>query len=131
MKTLIVEDDFVSRLMLQTFLTRFGECHIAVNGEEALLAFRTAAFCGNPYHLICMDINMPGMNGREAVTRIRALEQSHGITSTHGAKIFMTTAVEDFYVVIESFKQLCDAYLIKPVDTANLLHELQQFRLVE
>ena len=40
MKTLIVEDDFTSRLFLQTFLSRYGECHIAVNGKEAVEAFR-------------------------------------------------------------------------------------------
>ncbi|MEI9971968.1 MAG: Hpt domain-containing protein [Ignavibacteriota bacterium] len=34
-RTLLVEDDFTSRLLLQTFLARYGECHIAVNGREA------------------------------------------------------------------------------------------------
>src|ERR1017187_6486405 len=34
--TLLVEDDFASRLLLQTFLSRYGECHIAVNGREAV-----------------------------------------------------------------------------------------------
>jgi two-component system chemotaxis response regulator CheY len=131
MKTLIVEDDFVSRLLLQTFLSRYGECHIAVNGQEALDAFKRASFSGSPYHLICMDIHMPGMNGKDAVTSIRALEQSYGISSTQGVKIIMTTAEPDFNVVIQSFMELCDAYLFKPVDTGKLLHELQRFRLVE
>jgi two-component system chemotaxis response regulator CheY len=36
MKTLIVEDDFTSRLLLQEILKRFGEIHIAVNGKEAV-----------------------------------------------------------------------------------------------
>lgn len=36
MKTLIVEDDFTSRLFLQTFLARYGKCHIAVNGKQAV-----------------------------------------------------------------------------------------------
>ena len=39
---LLVEDDFASRLLLQTFLSRYGECHIAVNGREAVEAFRAA-----------------------------------------------------------------------------------------
>jgi two-component system chemotaxis response regulator CheY len=42
MRTLIVEDDFTSRLLLQSFLSEYGECHIAVNGREAVAAFRTA-----------------------------------------------------------------------------------------
>ena len=67
MKTLIVEDDFTSRAVLQTFLSRYGECHIAVNGWEAVEAFRIALESGPRYDLICMDIMMPGMDGREAV----------------------------------------------------------------
>ena len=42
MKTLIVEDDFTGRLLLQTLLSPYGECHIAVNGREAVDAFRRA-----------------------------------------------------------------------------------------
>jgi hypothetical protein len=33
LKSLIVEDDFTSRLLLQTFLARYGQCHIATNGR--------------------------------------------------------------------------------------------------
>jgi two-component system, chemotaxis family, chemotaxis protein CheY len=40
MRTLIVEDDSTSRLLLQTFLSRYGECHVAMNGKEAVEAFR-------------------------------------------------------------------------------------------
>ena len=40
MRTLIVEDDFTSRLLLQTVLSRYGECHVAINGKEAVEAFR-------------------------------------------------------------------------------------------
>ena len=46
MRTLIVEDDFTSRLLLQSFLSQYGECHIAVNGKEAVEAFRAAQESG-------------------------------------------------------------------------------------
>ena len=37
MKTLVVEDDFTSRLFLTVASSlRYGECHIAVNGREAV-----------------------------------------------------------------------------------------------
>ena len=42
MKILIVDDDFTSRLILNTFLSQFGACHIAVNGSEAVEAFGSA-----------------------------------------------------------------------------------------
>ena len=76
MKTLIVEDDFTSRLFLQTFLSRYGDCHMAVNGKEAVEAFQMATDNGSPYHLICMDIMMPEMDGQEAVRQVRALEEA-------------------------------------------------------
>jgi CheY-like chemotaxis protein len=79
MKTLIVEDDFTSRLFLQTVLSRYGECHIAVNGKEAVEAHRTAGEDGKRYDLICMDIMMPEIDGREAVKQVRALEEARGI----------------------------------------------------
>ncbi len=130
MKTLIVEDDFTSRLLLLTYLSRYGECHIAVNGDEAVAAFRIALEAGSPYKLICMDILMPGMDGKEAVRQVRAMEEARGVTSTNGVKIIMTTSLNDVNEVMKSFKELCDAYLFKPVDTGKLLAELREFRLV-
>ena len=130
MKTLVVEDDFTSRLVLQTFLSRYGECHIAVNGSEAVEAFRSALETGQKYDLICMDIMMPEMDGREAFKRMRAEEESRGILSTSGVKIIMTTAVQDMKEVIRCFKELCDAYLVKPIDLSELLKHVRSYQLV-
>ena len=129
MKTLIVEDDFTSRLFLQTFLSRYGECHIAVNGREAVKAFRMAAGDGSPYDLICMDIMMPEMDGQEALRQVRALEEARGILPPHGAKIVMTTALKEIKEVFRSFEALCDAYLVKPINTAELLGKLKALGL--
>lgn len=64
-----------------------------------------------------MDIMMPEMDGKAAVREIRALEESTGILSTSGAKIVMVTALDDVKNVVASFGGLCDAYVLKPVDT--------------
>ncbi|HEY1758113.1 MAG TPA: response regulator [Bryobacteraceae bacterium] len=130
MKTLIVEDDFTSRLVLQTFLSRYGECHLAVNGKEAVEAFRSALEGGPRYDLICMDIMMPEMDGREAVRQVRALEEARGILSPRGVRIMMTTAVDDVKEVFQCFKELCDAYLVKPIDLSELLEKLKAYQLV-
>jgi len=130
MRTLIVEDDFTSRLLLQSLLSQHGECHIAVNGKEAVAAFRTAQERGQAYDLICMDIMMPEMDGQTAVREIRALEEAGGTLSTNGVKIIMVTALDDAKNVIESFKALCDAYLFKPVESGKLLGQVKDLRLV-
>ena len=130
LRILLAEDDLSCRLVLQTFLSRHGECQAAVNGTEAVEAFRIAMEQGKPYDLICMDILMPEMNGREAVRHIRAMEEARGILSTLGAKIIMTTTVEDVKEVILCYQELCDAYLMKPIDLTELIGQMKRYQLV-
>jgi two-component system chemotaxis response regulator CheY len=130
LRVLLVEDDFSSRLVLQTFLTGYGECHMAVNGREAVEAFRTALEHGQRYDLILMDIMMPEMDGREAMRQIRALEEEFGILSTSGAKIIMTTAVDEVKEVVRCFHELCDSYLTKPIELAALVEQMKAHGLL-
>jgi two-component system, chemotaxis family, chemotaxis protein CheY len=130
-KVLIAEDDFVSRKLLQAILSPYGECHIAVNGKEALLAFELAWKERTPYDLICMDIMMPEMDGHEALNRIRRLEAGKGIPASEGAKVIMTTALKDRTNVMNAYKSQCDAYLTKPFDRMRLLDEIKKMHLIE
>jgi two-component system, chemotaxis family, chemotaxis protein CheY len=130
MKTLIVEDDFTSRLFLQTILSRYGECHIAVNGKEAVEACRSAGEGGQRYDLICMDIMMPEMDGLTAMRAIREQEAAAGIF-TKGAKIIMTTALGDIKDVSAAFQELCDSYIMKPINARKLLQDLKGFGLIQ
>ena len=131
LRVLLAEDDFSSRLLLQTFLARYGECHVVVNGREAVEAFRTALERKRRYDLVCMDIMMPEMDGAEAVRQVRAMEEAQGILSNYGAKIVMTTAVDDIRSVAKCFQDLCDGYLVKPIDLAKLLGLMKSYQLVQ
>lgn len=131
MKTLIVEDDFTSRLLLQEILKRYGAVHIAVNGREAVAALHAALEAGEPYQLICLDIMMPEMNGNEALRAIRGLEEARGIFPPDASRIFMTTALDGVKDVIQAFQGLCDAYLVKPIAATQLLEQLHRFELVK
>ena len=79
MRVLVVEDDFISRRLLCRYLEPHGECDVAVNGNEALSAFKQALSSGQYYDLICLDIMMPGMDGQETLKRMRILEREAGI----------------------------------------------------
>jgi len=130
LRTLVVEDDFTGRLLLHTFLSRYGECHVAVNGREAVEAFGAALESGKGYDLVCMDIMMPEMDGEEAVRQIRAAEEARGILSHAGARIIMTTALNSLSEVMLCFRDLCDAYLVKPIDLTRLFEHMKTFGLV-
>ena len=70
MKILLVDDSRAIAMVMQARLESFGyEVKHAINGETALDYFQAENF-----DLILMDIEMPGMNGFEVTTRIRAQE---------------------------------------------------------
>lgn len=86
MKSLIVEDDFTSRFVLQEFLAPYGQTHIAVNGKEPMEAVGISAKENKPYDLICLDIMMPEMDGHAVLKAIRIIEEEKGIFLEHGVK---------------------------------------------
>ncbi|NCC50079.1 MAG: response regulator [Spartobacteria bacterium] len=130
MKALVVEDDFVSRRLVQRLVAKFGDCDIAINGVEAIEAFETAQKSGTPYDLICLDIMMPKMNGHETLKKIREIEAQNGVTPGDGAKVIMVSALDDARNVMQSFKEQCEAYITKPVDTQKFLNKIREMGLI-
>jgi two-component system, chemotaxis family, chemotaxis protein CheY len=131
MKTLIVEDDFISRLLLQKLLTPYGPCHLAANGREGVEAFTRALREGKSYDLVCLDIMMPEMDGQEVLKNLRRLEREEGIKVDHEARIFMTTAIDSMENVMEAYyRGGCTTYLVKPIDKGRLLDALREYKLL-
>jgi len=129
-KTLIVEDDFTTRGMLQEILKIYGDTHIAVNGREAIDAAQAALKSGKPYDLICLDIMIPEIDGQDVLKQIRDLEKAMGVKPGKEAKVIMSTALDDAKNIIEAFKGLCDAYLVQPIDRSQLIKHLRDFKLI-
>ncbi|MFW6313238.1 MAG: response regulator [Spirochaetota bacterium] len=131
MRTLIVEDDFVNRLVLQKRLEQYGEVHIAVNGDEAVHAVKSMLDNDDRYDLICLDIMLPGMDGHEALKQIRAAEYGSGYPVGQGSKIVMTSALKDADNVMGAFRGEADGYLVKPIESDQLHKQLRTLGLIE
>lgn len=132
MKCLIAEDDFISRRVLTELLSPFFACDIAVNGDEAVASVKLAHEAKQPYDLICLDIMMPKLDGREALRQIRALEKELGIPGNLESKIIMTTALDDAKTVFDTYYQGgATAYLVKPISKTRLLAELRSLGLLK
>jgi two-component system chemotaxis response regulator CheY len=131
MKTLVVEDEFTSRRLLQRILSPYGEVDVAIDGKEAIEAFRLAMEEKLPYTVICLDIMLPEIDGQEVLREIRKVEEEKGVHGLKGAKIIMTTALDDTENVMEAFKSQCDAYIVKPIDKKKLLDQLQALGLLQ
>ncbi|MCP4693586.1 MAG: response regulator, partial [Desulfobacterales bacterium] len=122
MRILIAEDDFVSRRILDTLLSPYGECHTAVDGEEAVQCFRMAHDEGAPYDLVCLDIMMPNVNGQEALKQIREIEKKMGLKSSAEVKVIMVTALDDPKSVVEAYyRGGATSYIVKPIEKDRLL----------
>jgi len=131
MKFLIAEDDLLSRRILKELLALYGDCDIAVNGQEAIDSFRLAHDAKRPYDMICMDVLMPVADGMAALQSIRAMEKKMAIPPQLAVKVIMTTALNDPRTVIKSFNQCeADAYIVKPLSRSKLLKELRVLKLV-
>jgi two-component system chemotaxis response regulator CheY len=120
MKVLVVEDNMINRIILQEILSGYGEVHSCVDGTEAVLAFRRSLEQASPYDLVCMDVVMPVMGGIEALKLIRREEKLHGRSRPRATKVVMTTGSDDKNTIDSAFNELCDAYIVKPIDAKEL-----------
>jgi len=115
-RVLLVEDDTsIARLARFHLEQLHADVDLARNGEEAV----DLALHGH-YDLILMDVELPVMNGLEAVKRLR----SHGYTGTIAAATAMTRP-ED---AEECLAAGCDRYFPKPFSRAELADLLTALR---
>lgn len=130
MKSLVVEDEFTARCILQRFLARYGECDVAVDGDEAIAAVKNAIENRAAYDLVCLDIGLPKLNGQGVLELIRGLELGRGVQLGQGCRVIMTTVTTASEQVLASFRGGADAYLNKPISLGSLTRELEALRLI-
>ena len=127
MRSLIVDDDAMGRLMLASFLEELGPCDQAENGQEALELIDAAATAESPYNLICLDIIMPIMDGTGTLHGIRERDKQQGKRT----KVFMISACSSPQDIEDAFFEGdCDDYVVKPFQREAVTQMLRRHKLI-
>jgi two-component system, sensor histidine kinase len=114
LKVLVAEDNPVNQRIAQQMLRkRRVSVTLADDGRQAVDAFQAGRF-----DLVLMDVQMPEMNGFEAVAAIRALEHAQGRPHTPIVAVTAHAMLGDREKCLEAGM---DAYLSKPLRRQLLL----------
>ncbi len=118
LKALVVEDDSVSRMLLEEVLK---ECEVdaifAANGEQAVDIIKAD---NNNVDFILMDLKMPIMNGYKATEIIRGL----GFTKPIIAQTAYASPEDKEKVLTSGF----DAFLTKPLNSNSLIEAIKKLQ---
>ncbi len=114
---LIVEDERISRRALSALLAASGyETQAVASAEEALRALKK----GDVPHIALVDLDLPGMNGLELISRLSKMDPSvYPVLITAAGGEALSTLLHDRGV----------AYMRKPVDFGHLLALLSEQQL--
>ncbi|MFH1113107.1 MAG: response regulator [Pseudomonadota bacterium] len=118
LRILLAEDNLVNRKLATKLLEKMGHCvSAAENGKKALEAMEQGGF-----DLVMMDVQMPVMDGFEAVKIIRNREQG---TGTHVPIVAMTAHA------MKGDRERCleagmDGYVSKPIDLQELYDAIEK-----
>jgi DNA-binding NarL/FixJ family response regulator len=112
----VVDDDESVRLTLADAVDRFEGCQCVGRYESGADAL--AGISATPPHVVLMDINMPGMNGIECVSRLKA--------NRPDIEVVMLTVYQDADNVLKSLAAGANGYLLKRADREELLAAIHQ-----
>lgn len=119
---LIVDDEEPIRKLLKTRFEREGlTVRVAENGEQAMNEVaQNPAIC-----VVVTDVKMPGMNGIEITTKIKAIK--------NGPKVIVMTGHGEKSTAIEALRIGASDYREKPFDLEEMVHSvsrtLNEYRL--
>ena len=116
---LVVDDNSTNRRVLELILEAKGiGAAFATNGAEALAMFRDTAF-----DVVLMDLQMPVMDGFDAIAGIRALEADGSAPRTPVVVVSAFTRASD---VRRAAAAGADRHIGKPVDVQQLLGAINE-----
>jgi CheY-like chemotaxis protein len=121
---LLVEDDPGDVLMTKEALAdakMANELHVVSNGEEALaFLFREGEYAEAPRPgLILLDLNLPRVDGREVLARIKADELLRRIP------VVVLTTSADEADVLRAYQLHANSYVTKPLELDMFLEAVR------
>lgn len=125
MRILIIDDDPAIRLLLSTYLKPYGTCVEAEHGAAGIQVFTNGLAQQQSFDLVCLDIQMPGLDGHATLRCLRAIEAGFGRLGRAGARILMATTRDTPRDVLAAFREQAEGYLVKPINTAQLREQLE------
>ena len=109
---LVVEDQKEISSIIGKYLAKEGyDYHVSENGFEALEAFSESTF-----HLVILDVMMPGINGFDVLQELRNISQ---------VPVIMLTAKHEEVDRIKGFEKGADDYVIKPFSPRELMQRIK------
>jgi signal transduction histidine kinase/CheY-like chemotaxis protein len=115
-RVLIIDDNATNRRILHEMVARWQMVpQTADSGPAALAKLEAASAAGQPFRLILLDEQMPGMSGLEVIEHVRA---NPGL---RGATILMLTSADQSSSAARCRELSVDMYLIKPIKPTELL----------
>ncbi len=122
LRVLLAEDNQINRIFLRSVFEENGHrVETVENGQQALDVLRETADEEDRFNLVLMDIQMPVMDGIEAIRAIRRMEGEPGRVPVIALTAF--AAKEDEH----RFRELgADGYISKPVDFERLADEIRR-----
>lgn len=129
MHILIVEDSKVMQEILREVMEPLGRVGIVNHGREGVNYFIRSLEDSNPVDLILMDIEMPVLDGHQALAMIRRLEEQR--FGEIRVKVVMVSSLADYENILKAqFEERADAYLTKPFKSEALLEILRNLGLI-
>ncbi len=118
-RVLAVDDNRTNRTVLTHMVEGFG-CQIetASSGAKALEVLRQAVRAGDPFDIVLLDMQMPGMDGEQTAEALRS------DPSLKQAKIIILTSMGKRGDAARLEALGCSAYLLKPVKQQMLREAL-------
>jgi signal transduction histidine kinase/CheY-like chemotaxis protein len=118
--TLIIDDNATNRRILCELALQWKmKPHMSDGGESGLRELSRAASQGNPYRLLLLDEQMPGVDGWEVLDRIRRNPAFESVV------IMMLTSSDQVESAARCRQMGVETYLIKPISSSDLLGSIR------